>query len=251
MPTRILREGILTSERVNKLTVDAELFYRRLMSVVDDYGRYFSHVSILRANCYPMRLEDISEKDIKRYLGECVEAGLIVIYDAGKHLQLLDFHQQTRSKSKFPQPSENELLSKCKADAKQMLSLDGVGDVVEGEGGDGAKEADAKSMLQNKIIEAWNKTELPKCLTISDKRKQSLSARLKEPFFLANWEAALRKVTASKFCTGNNERGWKADIDWFLQPESVLRAMEGKYDNQKPVQTSPARDPWLHMGGNL
>lgn len=35
MPSRILREGILTSERVNALAPLEELFYRRLMSVVD------------------------------------------------------------------------------------------------------------------------------------------------------------------------------------------------------------------------
>ena len=36
MPTRILRDGILTSERVNLLDWEAEVFYRRLLSVGDD-----------------------------------------------------------------------------------------------------------------------------------------------------------------------------------------------------------------------
>ena len=36
MPNRILREGILTSERVNALSWEAEVFYRRLMSAVDE-----------------------------------------------------------------------------------------------------------------------------------------------------------------------------------------------------------------------
>jgi hypothetical protein len=40
MPVRILREGILTSERVDTLSPAAEVFYRRLMSVVDDFGRF-------------------------------------------------------------------------------------------------------------------------------------------------------------------------------------------------------------------
>jgi hypothetical protein len=54
MPTRIIREGILTSERVDKLSERAELFYRRLMSVADDYGRYFANPANLRVNCYPV-----------------------------------------------------------------------------------------------------------------------------------------------------------------------------------------------------
>jgi hypothetical protein len=43
MPNRELREGILTSERINALTFPAEVFYRRLMSVVDDFGRCPAH----------------------------------------------------------------------------------------------------------------------------------------------------------------------------------------------------------------
>ena len=39
MPSRILREGINTSPKVNALSPMAELFYRRLMTVADDYGR--------------------------------------------------------------------------------------------------------------------------------------------------------------------------------------------------------------------
>lgn len=127
MPSRIIREGIITSELVNKLTDRAELFYRRLMSVADDYGRYYANPSLLRAACYPLKLDKVSEKDIKQHLSECTEAGIIKLYCDTKYLQIMNFGQQTRSKSKFPEPSENELLINCEADAKQMLSLVGVG----------------------------------------------------------------------------------------------------------------------------
>ena len=43
MPNRILRDTILRSERVARLSPTAELFYRRLMSVADDYGRYYAN----------------------------------------------------------------------------------------------------------------------------------------------------------------------------------------------------------------
>ncbi len=48
MPNRVIREGILNSQRVNKLTEPAELFYRRLMSVVDDFGRFCTLVGNFR-----------------------------------------------------------------------------------------------------------------------------------------------------------------------------------------------------------
>jgi len=141
MPTRIIRDGIITSENVNTLSDKAELFYRRLMSVADDYGRYYSHPSLLRAACYPLKLNSVSEKDVKQMLSECVAAGVIVLYNDKNNLFIPKFRQQTRSKSKFPEPTENELLSKCEAEPKQMLSLVGVGDVVEDVGVVGADAA--------------------------------------------------------------------------------------------------------------
>ena len=40
MPNRIIREGILSSDRVDQLDPPAEVFYRRLMSKVDDHGLF-------------------------------------------------------------------------------------------------------------------------------------------------------------------------------------------------------------------
>lgn len=122
MPTRIVREGILTSEKVNELTERAELFYRRLMNVVDDYGRYFSHPSLLRAACYALRIESVNETDVKRMLNECITHGLIKLYSGKKYLFITNFKQQTRSPSKFPEPTQNELLSICESNDDQMCS---------------------------------------------------------------------------------------------------------------------------------
>lgn len=179
MPSRILREGIVSSERVNKLSEKAEVFYRRLMSVVDDYGRYFAHPAILRTACYPLRLDTTSEADIKQLLGECVDAGLVLFYNAGKHIQLTDFKQQTRSASKFPQPTEEELLIKCKADDKRLprvfvvgvgvgvedVGVVGVEDVKRKEGGCAPTLAQVKTraemtaMPEEQAVAFWNHFE--------------------------------------------------------------------------------------------
>ncbi len=108
MPSRIIREGILTSERVNSLSERAELFYRRLMSVVDDYGRFSANLTLLRASCYPLKLDCVKEDSIKKHLAEAEGAGLIDLYTvAGKaYLEIQDFGQRIQSKSKFPEPPE-------------------------------------------------------------------------------------------------------------------------------------------------
>jgi hypothetical protein len=110
MPTRILRDGILDSERVDKLSDGGELFYRRLMSVVDDYGRFEADPVILRSKCYPRRTDRITVDQIESWLAE-LATELAVVYQSGRkrYLQLTDFGQRIRSeKSKYPgPPAEN------------------------------------------------------------------------------------------------------------------------------------------------
>ena len=65
MPNRIVREGILTSERVELLSWAEEVFYRRLMSVVDDFGRYYARPELLRAACYPLLLTKVPTRTLR------------------------------------------------------------------------------------------------------------------------------------------------------------------------------------------
>lgn len=120
MPNRILREGIITSPRVCKLGWAEEVFYRRLHSVVDDFGRYYADPGMLRAACYPRQLSKVSDSDIGKWLTALVEAALVRVYpakDGERYLEVLDFRQQVRAKeSKFPAPA-----SECAASATQVL----------------------------------------------------------------------------------------------------------------------------------
>lgn len=118
MPNRILREGILTSPRIAKLGWAEEVFYRRLHSVVDDFGRYFADVGLLRAACYPRQLNKVSDSDVGKWLRACVDAALVRVYQVGGegYLHVSDFDQQVRAKkSKFP-----DMPSSCVADAKHL-----------------------------------------------------------------------------------------------------------------------------------
>lgn len=118
MPNRILREGILTSPRMARLGWPEEVFYRRLHSVVDDFGRYFADAGLLRAACYPRQLNKVSDSDIGKWLTVLVEAALVRVYpaeDGERYLEVLDFGQQVRAKkSRFP-----DMRSTCAADATQ------------------------------------------------------------------------------------------------------------------------------------
>lgn len=135
MPNRILRDGILTSVPVSQLSWAAEVFYRRLMSVADDHGRFHAMPKLLRAACYPLQIDKVSDADIGKWITECVTAGLVSVYSASdekRYLEIVKFGQQVRSKSKFPDPlvAHDSNCNQLTADAHLDVSV--FGDVCEG-----------------------------------------------------------------------------------------------------------------------
>jgi hypothetical protein len=120
LPNRIVREGIITSEAVNALGWAEEVFYRRLHSVVDDFGRYYATPTLLRAACYPLQVDKVGNQDIAKWLTACVRAGLVRAYtlDGKDYLEVVKFGQHVRAKhSKFPPPSDT-----CSADVLHLRS---------------------------------------------------------------------------------------------------------------------------------
>lgn len=80
MPNRLVREGFLDSEAIDKLSSDAECFYHRLLLVADDAGRVDGRAEILRSRVYPLR-DSLRTKTIAGLIRECIESGLILAYD--------------------------------------------------------------------------------------------------------------------------------------------------------------------------
>jgi hypothetical protein len=109
MPNRMLRDWT-DSEKVNRISAEAERLFTRLIMKVDDYGGYFADARRLRPSLFPFLLEQISEKDVERWVRECEKSGLIKVftYEGKQYLQILDFKQRLdKSRAKYPFPPEN------------------------------------------------------------------------------------------------------------------------------------------------
>lgn len=118
MPSRIIREGINTSLAVNGLSSGAEIFYRRLLNAVDDFGRYHAMPQLLRAALFPLKIDVVKDAHVGGWLAETVKQGLVRAYthDGVPYLEVVKFGQQVRAKkSKYPHPP-----STCVADAKHL-----------------------------------------------------------------------------------------------------------------------------------
>lgn len=269
MPSRIIREGILTSERVNMLSERAELFYRRLMSVVDDYGRYTANLTLLRASCYPLKLDSVKEDSIKKHLAEAEGAGLIVLYTvAGKaYLEMQDFNQRIQSKSKFPAPSEADgNLPKEPVTQQDETDTDHdstvihgespeetalVGDEVEVEVGTAMPPTSALQCPTQRIVELYHDLmpDNPRVRVLDDSRRKTISSRWKEaarlkakPFGYSSpaegleaWRTFFEICNESEFLTGKAPPGFGrdkpfiADLDFLMSPKGFKGCLENKY----------------------
>lgn len=174
MPNRIVREGILTSPKLAKLAWPEEVFYRRLLSVVDDFGRYYAEPGMLRAACYPRQLNKVSDSDVGKWLRAVAAADLVRVYpaeDGESYLEVVKFDQQVRAKkSKFP-----EMRSTCIADATHVQANAHLDVDVDVDGGvDGGGVADDVAV----VLAAYHSI-LPACLQIhvlNDKRRKRIKA---------------------------------------------------------------------------
>lgn len=99
----------------------------------------------------------------------------------------------------------------------------------------GDMSADADPPVSKKeILEAWQSRMVPlgfpAVLKMTSQRERQLSARLRDSN-LDEWMRAFDALERSAFCRGENDRGWRADFDFLLQPKSFTRLIEGAYDH--------------------
>lgn len=109
MPSRVIREGWIESERITELDAAGERFFLRLCLRADDFGRYHANPVLLRSNLFPLH-EDIRSTDIPRWLAACEKAGLVrcFVADGKRFLEIPKFNQRMRAAvSRFPAPASD------------------------------------------------------------------------------------------------------------------------------------------------
>jgi hypothetical protein len=85
------------------------------------------------------------------------------------------------------------------------------------------------------LASLWNAEaapDLPRWRGMSSARQKAAQARLSE-LPLEGWLEVIRRINASDFCRGDNDRGWRASPDWLLRPDTANKVMEGKYERAK------------------
>lgn len=94
-------------------------------------------------------------------------------------------------------------------------------------------------------VEAYNaaaaETGWSKVQRLTAQRRSQTRRRLAECGGIEGWRAAMARARGSPFLTGDNDRGWIASFDFFLQAKSFTKLMEGAYDRRDSTPGAPSR----------
>ena len=123
MPSRILKDSILTDKAFNSLTLAEESIYHRLLVSADDYGIFYADPILLLRLLYP-RKTDISEETIRESLDHLEGARIISRYTAEgeDYLRICSWENDQRirnSRHKFPVPEEEETSPEPESETKE------------------------------------------------------------------------------------------------------------------------------------
>jgi hypothetical protein len=203
------------------------------MSVVDDHGRFSANPMLLRASCYPLKLDVVKEDSIKKYLAEAEGTGLIVLYTVADkaYLEVQDFGQRINGKPKFPGPSDGS------------PGIPGNPRLGEGEGGDVDGVGMRKATPAQLVLNSYHQL-LPKCQSISvlnDKRKKRIAEAVKlakdvcaqqgwpyEP--TGFWNAYFGECAKDPWLRGDkpnpNNPDWRQKLDTLLAEDRFAEIMD-------------------------
>lgn len=90
------------------------------------------------------------------------------------------------------------------------------------------------------VCQAWNKTA-DRCgfvpcrrIATGTTRWTYAVARVADAGWWSEYRDALDRLQPTPFLTGRTARGWRANIEWFLRPNTVDKILEGLFDPHEP-----------------
>jgi hypothetical protein len=105
LPSRMIHERICTSQKLARVTCEAETVYERLITKADDYGRYYGTAAIVQNMCFAAG--KVKMPNVEKALQELHCIGLIQLYTVNgeRYLSINKWTEMQKcraGKSKFP-----------------------------------------------------------------------------------------------------------------------------------------------------
>ena len=96
-----------------------------------------------------------------------------------------------------------------------------------------------------KIIDLFHSLcpSFPKVMKLTESRKKTIKARYNEYGF-ESFETLFSKAESSDFLKGINSTGWKANFDWLINPNNMVKVLEDTYKNKTKAKNPNANIDW-------
>lgn len=254
MRARNIKPGFYSNEDLAECSMAARLLAPGLWMLADRDGRLEDRPKRIKGEIF--RFDNI---DVEPLLAELEAYKHIVRYQISdvNYIQILRFkeHQSPHYSEKesiiphIPQNYSGKLLS-LSNNIPQPQPPDSLNpDSLNPEEGIVGLATDPPAVKTDfpKIISVWNEIlgdVCPRIQRLTDQRKRLIASRMIDSFGkeISQWQDYCKTIRGSPFCSGENDRGWRANIDWALKPQTVAKVLEGLYAaNDKPLQASPTR----------
>ena len=97
-------------------------------------------------------------------------------------------------------------------------------------------DSEIAKQIQSSYNDMAERAGLPKCLRLNQHRKSIILARYRETNSMDQIITVLERVENTPFLCGDNERGWRADLNFVFRESGYTSILEGKYEND-PAST--------------
>jgi hypothetical protein len=232
---RVILKSISESKKIADLKTDgARLLYTWLLTHLDINGCYSGDPQVINGKVFTRLSKSV--KTIESYIQDLEERGLVLRYQVNGDvfLNVPDFVDKQPSlnpdregKTNIPLPTPDLLRTNSgESPPKDKLSKDKLKISK-----DKINKEDDTPYDEIKDLYNDNCKLLPQVMTLSDKRKATIRIRFKK-YGKERLEKLFKKAGESKFLTGKNNHNWRANFDWLLNENNMLKVLEGNYDTK-------------------
>lgn len=227
--SRLLHYEFFMNEELAELGAHGQLLFAGLWTIADKKGRLELRPKKIKAMLFPYY-----EINIKKLLEDLDRLGLITIYGQGSYIQVVnwDEYQRPHNQEKASElPSQQELaLNPTLKPEESKFQLNRIRN----------KNRNKNSIEVQKIkkeqiedfVNSYNRIcgeKLPRVLKITSSRHKIFRECLITESRIEKWEFIFAYAITIPFLTGNNDRGWSADLEFIAK--NYYKILEGKYSN--------------------
>ncbi len=242
------------------------------------YGAFFMIVEMLREeeslklevneDLIPMIALGIGApiEFVQKVVDDCVERKLFTrdthLYSLSLIRRLAVLAEKRGQKSTAGKAGAKKRWKKAGENSTEIA--EGIADGCQ-DNGNRTEETEETDLTEQEIgpedlLKLWNENGhkvLPKIKSITPGRKKHARVRISENPSIKYWTEIMEKINKSAFLLGDNNRGWRANFDWLMRPDSGTRILEGMYDRNKSRAAKASAGAagvktgkFAHMGGS-